>query len=63
LFNRKGVSAGVLWGKVLEVCVCVVFGWQESERKGEKINFGLNSFYFIFSENKIWIFILFFVLI
>jgi hypothetical protein len=44
-------------------CVCVVFGWQESERKGEKINGGLNSFYFIFSENKIWIFILFFVLI
>jgi hypothetical protein len=44
-------------------CVCVAFGWQESERKGEKINGGLNSFYFIFSENKIWIFILFFVLI
>jgi hypothetical protein len=44
---------------VEEVSVCVVFGWQESERKGKKINLG---FYFIFSENKIWIFILFFVL-
>jgi hypothetical protein len=30
-------------------CVRVMFGWQESERKGEKINWGLNSFYFIFS--------------
>ena len=34
--HRKGVSAFQLMfcgGKVVEVSVCVVFGWQESERK------------------------------
>jgi hypothetical protein len=34
--NRKRgfkLLVGVLWGKVVEVSVCVVFGWQESERK------------------------------
>ena len=38
--NRKrGFSppVGVLLGKVVEVRDCVVFVWQESERKGEKI--------------------------
>jgi hypothetical protein len=34
-----------LWGKVVEVRVCVVFGWQESERKGKKINWGFILFF------------------
>ena len=32
-------------GKVVEVSVCVVFGWQETERKGEKINWGFILFF------------------
>jgi hypothetical protein len=39
--NRKGFQPSS-WCFVRESgrseCVCVVFGWQESERKGEKIN-------------------------
>ena len=31
--NGFMLPVGVLWGKVVEVSVCVVFGWQESERK------------------------------
>jgi hypothetical protein len=31
--ERFKLLVGVLWGKVVEVSVRVVFGWQESERK------------------------------
>ena len=36
----------VLWGKVVEMSVCVVFGWQGTERKGEKINWGFFFYFF-----------------
>ena len=43
--SEFSLPVDVLWGKVVEVSVCVVFGWQETERKGEKINWGFILFF------------------